>query len=133
MDGIDYLMAGTEREYPVLYQGEKADLYAWYYNTQACLMVGGAPWKKWNRLFQTEVTKAQAPDGRWPPMKLTVDCPKQKRQCSAYRKLCEARDNAFSSIRRHSSSQVESTGSIPVAPQTVAPQTFTHFISGALV
>ena len=69
MDGIDYLMAGTEKEYPVLYQGEKADLYAWYYNTQACLMVGGAAWTKWNSLFQGEIVKAQAPDGSWPPMK----------------------------------------------------------------
>jgi hypothetical protein len=69
MDGIDYLMAGTEKEYPVLYQGEKADLYAWYYDTQACLMVGGDAWTKWNGMFQTEITNAQAPDGSWPPMK----------------------------------------------------------------
>jgi len=69
MDGIDFLMAGTEKEYPVLYQGEKADLYAWYYDTQACLMVGGDAWTKWNRMFQTEITNAQAPDGSWPPMR----------------------------------------------------------------
>ena len=67
--GIEYMMAETDKDYPVEYQGEKADLYAWYYNTQACLMVGGAAWQKWNRLFQTEVVKAQAPDGSWPPMK----------------------------------------------------------------
>ena len=69
MDGIDYIMEETDKEYPVLYQGEKADLYAWYYNTQACLMVGGAAWTKWNRLFRNEITNAQAPDGSWPPMK----------------------------------------------------------------
>jgi hypothetical protein len=71
MDGIDYLMAGTEKEYPVLYQGQKADLYAWYYDTQACLMVGGDAWTKWNKMFQTEITNAQAPDGSWPPMRST--------------------------------------------------------------
>jgi hypothetical protein len=68
-NGIEYMMKQTDSDYPVEYQGEKADLYAWYYNTQACLMVGGAAWKKWNRLFQSEITKAQAPDGSWPPMK----------------------------------------------------------------
>jgi len=69
MDGIDFIMSQTDKNYPVEYQGEKADLYAWYYNTQACLMVGGAAWTKWNRLFQDEIVKAQAIDGSWPPMK----------------------------------------------------------------
>ena len=69
MDGIDFIMAQTDKNFPVEYQGEKADLYAWYYNTQACLMVGGAAWTKWNKLFQDEIVKAQAPDGSWPPMK----------------------------------------------------------------
>jgi len=69
MDGIDCLMAGTEKEYPVLYQGENADLYAWYYDTQACLMVGGEAWRKWNGMFQAEIAHAQAPDGSWPPMR----------------------------------------------------------------
>jgi hypothetical protein len=62
-------MSETDKNFPIEYQGEKANLYAWYYDTQACLMVGGAAWTKWNRLFQTEIVKAQAPDGSWPPMK----------------------------------------------------------------
>jgi hypothetical protein len=69
MDGIDYIMSETDKDYPIQYQGDKANLYAWYYDTQACLMVGGAAWMKWNRLFQTEIVKAQSPDGGWPPMR----------------------------------------------------------------
>ena len=48
------------------YQGGKspADLYAWYYDTQACLMFGGTAWGKWNRLFQDEIANHQSPDGR---------------------------------------------------------------------
>jgi len=68
-NGIEFIMSETDKEYPIEYQNEKANLYAWYYDTQACLMVGGAAWTKWNRLFQTEIVKAQAPDGSWPPMK----------------------------------------------------------------
>ena len=67
-DGIDFMMKETENGHPVEYKSDKADLYAWYYNTQACLMVGGAPWTKWNHLFQTEVVKNQGSDGAWPPM-----------------------------------------------------------------
>jgi hypothetical protein len=67
-DGIEYIMEKTKKEYPVEYKGDKADLYAWYYNTQACLMVGGAAWNTWNRLFQGELVKNQSPDGSWPPM-----------------------------------------------------------------
>jgi len=68
-NGIEFILAQTDNEYPIQYQGEKANLYAWYYNTQACLMVGGAAWQKWNRLFQTEIVKAQSPDGSWPAMR----------------------------------------------------------------
>ena len=67
-DGIEYIMEKTKKENPVEYKGDKGDLYAWYYNTQACLMVGGAAWNTWNRLFQNEIVKNQAPDGSWPPM-----------------------------------------------------------------
>ena len=67
-DGIEYIMDHTKKDFPVEYKGDKADLYAWYYNTQACLMVGGAAWNTWNRLFQGELVKNQSPDGSWPPM-----------------------------------------------------------------
>ncbi|MDR3404698.1 MAG: terpene cyclase/mutase family protein [Chthoniobacter sp.] len=67
-EGIEYIMDHTKKDFPVEYKGDKADLYAWYYNTQACLMVGGAAWNTWNRLFQGELVKNQSPDGSWPPM-----------------------------------------------------------------
>ena len=67
-DGIDFILKETENGHPVEYKSDKADLYAWYYNTQACLMVGGTPWTKWNHLFQSEVVKNQGSDGAWPPM-----------------------------------------------------------------
>jgi hypothetical protein len=66
-DGIEYMLNMTDK-YPVKYKEEKADLYAWYYNTQACLMFGGSAWSKWNRLFQDEVADNQNPDGSWPPV-----------------------------------------------------------------
>jgi hypothetical protein len=67
-EGIEHMMKMTDTKYPVDYHHEKADLYAWYYNTQACLMVGGAAWSKWNRLFQDQIIKNQNPDGSWPPV-----------------------------------------------------------------
>jgi hypothetical protein len=56
----------TEKNFPVKYKSETADLYAWYYHTQACLMFGGAAWNKWNRWFQDELVAVQSPDGSWP-------------------------------------------------------------------
>ncbi len=64
--GMDWLIDTTEKEGGLKYKGEKADLYAWYYHTQACLMFGGAAWQKWNRWFQDEIVAAQSPDGSWP-------------------------------------------------------------------
>ncbi len=62
-DGISYLLGSTE----VKYKGNSADLYAWYYDTQACLMFGGSEWAKWNRMFQDEIVSNQSLDGSWPP------------------------------------------------------------------
>ncbi len=67
-DGIEFMMDQTKGPFPVEYKGDKADLYAWYYNTQACLMVGGAAWNTWNRMFQDQIVKNQSPDGSWPPV-----------------------------------------------------------------
>jgi hypothetical protein len=67
-DGIDFMMDETKKNFPVEYKNDKANLYAWYYNTQACLMVGGAAWNTWNRMFQDQIVKAQNPDGSWPPL-----------------------------------------------------------------
>jgi hypothetical protein len=65
-DGLKYLLGTTEKEEPVKYEGSKASLYAWYYNTQACAMVGGSAWNKWNGWFQTQISSHQSPDGSWP-------------------------------------------------------------------
>ena len=64
-EGIDFLLGKSE----VKYKGGKApaDLYGWYYSTQACLMFGGSAWTKWNRMFQDEIADNQSPDGSWPP------------------------------------------------------------------
>ena len=67
-EGIEFILKQTDKDHPVDYRHENADLYAWYYNTQACLMVGGSAWTKWNRLFQDQLIKNQNPDGSWPPV-----------------------------------------------------------------
>jgi hypothetical protein len=65
-DGIKFML--NDDRPPVKYKGDDANLYAWYYNTQACLMVGGSAWSKWNRMFQDEICDNQSPDGSWPPV-----------------------------------------------------------------
>ena len=67
-EGIEFLIKQTNKDRPVDYHHETADLYCWYYNTQACLMVGGAAWTKWNGLFEDQLIKNQNPDGSWPPL-----------------------------------------------------------------
>ena len=66
-DGIEQILRLSEDKFPVKYKADTADLYAWYYHTQACLMFGGSAWSKWNRMFQDEIADAQSPDGSWPP------------------------------------------------------------------
>jgi hypothetical protein len=66
-DGIKFILDKHEKDFPIKYKEDKADLYAWYYSTQACLMFGGTAWSKWNRWFQDEICDAQSPDGSWPP------------------------------------------------------------------
>jgi hypothetical protein len=55
-----------DKQKPLKYKGDKADLYAWYYHTQAALMFGGSAWQKWNKWFQDELCDVQNPDGSWP-------------------------------------------------------------------
>lgn len=68
--GMAFMMSQLKAN-PVEYKAPNADLYAWYYNTQACLMVSGAngkDWKTWNGMFQDELIRSQSNDGSWPPM-----------------------------------------------------------------
>ena len=68
-DGLQFLFKPqTDQEHPVDYHFERADLYAWYYNTHACFMVGGAAWQKWNPRIQDQLVKNQKPDGSWLPI-----------------------------------------------------------------
>ncbi len=66
--GMDFILDETDKHQPkpIQYKGDNADLYAWYYHTQAALMYGGAAWQKWNRWFQDEICDSQNPDGSWP-------------------------------------------------------------------
>ena len=64
--GMEWVLEETEKNFPVKYKSETANLYAWYYHTQACLMFGGSAWTKWNRWFQDEICDVQSADGSWP-------------------------------------------------------------------
>ena len=61
---LDLLVDG--KEVPKLDYGS-ANLYMWYYATQACFQQRGSSWAKWNRQFQPELLKSQAADGSWNP------------------------------------------------------------------
>jgi hypothetical protein len=67
-DGIAFMMDQTGKAFPVQYKHQKADLYAWYYNTQACFLAGGATWDKWNGVLQDQIVGNQSPNGSWPPV-----------------------------------------------------------------
>lgn len=64
--GMEWMLDTADKQGGVRYKSEHADLYAWYYHTQACLMFGGTAWQKWNRWFQDEIVQNQSPDGSWP-------------------------------------------------------------------
>jgi len=49
------------------YAGPDCNLYAWYYDTQACFQAQGSAWEWWNSRFQDLLTSVQSPDGSWPP------------------------------------------------------------------
>ncbi len=67
--GMQWILNQTQakdRNKPLQYKSGDADLYAWYYHTQAALMFGGEAWEIWNKWFQDEIVGAQNPDGSWP-------------------------------------------------------------------
>ncbi|MFA5206024.1 MAG: prenyltransferase/squalene oxidase repeat-containing protein [Lentisphaeria bacterium] len=41
------------------------NIYGWYYMTQAMIHAGSGPWKKWNDVFSSELTRNQKVDGHW--------------------------------------------------------------------
>jgi hypothetical protein len=48
------------------YNAPTCDLYAWYYDTQACFQAQGSAWQWWNSRFQDLLTSVQSTDGSWP-------------------------------------------------------------------
>lgn len=96
-NGIKFMMAQLAAN-PVEYQHPKADLYAWYYNTQACMTVGAESrdatlhkaWTDWNAAFAQELIRSQAPDGSWPPMAVASHGNLQKDEVGAgpYYRTC---------------------------------------------
>jgi hypothetical protein len=49
------------------YNGPDCDLYAWYYDSQACYQAQGSAWDWWKSRFQDQLTPTQSADGSWPP------------------------------------------------------------------
>jgi hypothetical protein len=49
------------------YDGAGCNLYAWYYDTQACYQAQGDSWDWWKERFQEQLTARQSPDGSWLP------------------------------------------------------------------
>ncbi len=47
------------------YDSKEANLYSWYYETQALFNKGGIYWEKWNEQMQPQLIRAQNPDGSW--------------------------------------------------------------------
>lgn len=66
--GAQFLLSQIKTK-PLSYQGDGANLYAWYYNTQALMLVGGSAWSTWNAAFQDQLVKNQSADGSWPSVK----------------------------------------------------------------
>ncbi|MGB7325985.1 MAG: prenyltransferase/squalene oxidase repeat-containing protein [Rubripirellula sp.] len=76
---------GWEREHPPMQRGieallldspfdlRDADVYYWYYATQALHHFGGRHWREWNKVMRVELPKAQVKDGRergsWAPQR----------------------------------------------------------------
>lgn len=66
-DAVRYILERAGSDQPVQYRGPNANIYAWYYDTQACLMKGGEAWERWNGWFQKELLENQNDDGSFPP------------------------------------------------------------------
>lgn len=51
---------------------KNANLYCWYYYTQAFFQAGGNSWKKWNDTAMKEVLDNQQNDGSWKPERVSI-------------------------------------------------------------
>jgi hypothetical protein len=66
-DCVEFILAQAKAE-PVQYMHPKADLYTWYYHSQAMLFAGGGAWQKWEPQFREMAVRSQSEDGSWPVM-----------------------------------------------------------------
>ena len=66
---------GKSRNDPPVYTygDPSTNIYAWYYNTQACFQAGGGTWEWWNQQFRKELlgNQARMEAGLAPPAKVT--------------------------------------------------------------
>jgi hypothetical protein len=58
--GLKFMFRHSEEQ-----RWSSANLYSWYYNTQATFQFGGSAWERWNGVFREEVLKHQKEDGHW--------------------------------------------------------------------
>ncbi len=63
--GIDYLEDQMTKD-PLDWK-KNANLYCWYYDTQAFFQKGGKPWEKWNGQCRDILLKNQKPEGNYNP------------------------------------------------------------------
>ncbi len=61
--GAKYLLENSKFEY----NGEFADLYGHYYESQAMMQKGGNDWKQYNNTFRDQLLNNQNVDGSWKP------------------------------------------------------------------
>jgi len=61
--GAKYLLENSKFEY----NGEYADLYGHYYESQAMMQKGGDDWKHYNNMFRDQLLNNQNADGSWKP------------------------------------------------------------------
>ena len=58
--GLKFMFENDEKD-----QWNSANLYTWYYNTQAAFQFGGSAWERWNSVFRDELLKNQKDNGGW--------------------------------------------------------------------
>jgi hypothetical protein len=61
--GLRFLLDEMDKD--PLDWNKNANIYCWYYNTQAFFQKGGKDWETWNAGFRDQVVKNQEADGSW--------------------------------------------------------------------